>query len=479
MNLLSKWSFARLGKLVGGIADRAGLTASIESHCQRFACVAANDVIAAEPPPGTPLLVDLFGIVEHSGIYLGNGTVAELYGDDLMREVSLCEFLTGSPCGARSVRTGAHVFAACDKSSGDVLWSRVAMDNAKAFIRRIRTVKYKLLRNNCHLFSISCISGKFNPGLSVSEGLHLGGMSVGVLTAAIGHFMNYGKEVVWRPVRGWDRKSLGAAEGEQLDESDAACSQVLVRYAADVESKRADPAFYTRRCEKIIGKESGKGGIFAPVCAYLRMAAATVGDALAKRRNDIPWTQVAGTMAALLYVISPIDLVPDFIPGLGFADDALVFLKAFANIVQYVSIPSSVSSTLLRIEPQTMNWICGLGSCPGAFAAEVFASEPSREFCITLSQVSYYCDRFGLTSPLKRGIGGVAADAVADALWRDECAPSACGWKVQSSTFGFRMADYEGAVGFFGKEDEVRAKFAEFCAWIDTALLPAILNERV
>ena len=50
MNILSKWSFARLGRLVGGIADRTGLTASIESHCQRFACVAVNDAISFQSP---------------------------------------------------------------------------------------------------------------------------------------------------------------------------------------------------------------------------------------------------------------------------------------------------------------------------------------------------------------------------------------------------------------------------------------------
>ena len=331
MKLLSKWSFARLGRLVGGIADRAGLTASIESHCQRFACVAANDVVAAEPPPGTPLLVDLFGVVEHSGIYLGHGTVAELYGDDLMREVSLSEFLTGSTNGGRSVRTGAHVFAACDKATGDILWSRVAEDNARAFIRRIRTVKYRLLRNNCHLFSISCISGKFNSGLSIAEGLHLGGMSVGVLTAAIGHFMNYGKEAVWRPVRGWDRKSLGVAEDGESAETDA----------------------------------------------------------------------------------------------------------------------------------------------------EVFVSEPARDFNVTLSQVAYYCDRFALTSPIKRGVNEVATGVLADALWQDEGTPAPCGWKIQSGKFGFRLVDHEGSVGFSGKEGEVREKYAEFCDWYETALLPAILNERV
>ena len=39
---------------------------------------------------------------------------------------------------------------------------------------------------------------------------------------------------------------------------------------------------------------------------------------------DIPKTTIVSVLAALLYFISPIDLVPDFIVGMGFLDDAFV-----------------------------------------------------------------------------------------------------------------------------------------------------------
>jgi uncharacterized membrane protein YkvA (DUF1232 family) len=40
--------------------------------------------------------------------------------------------------------------------------------------------------------------------------------------------------------------------------------------------------------------------------------------------RKIPWWTVAAVVAALLYVLSPVDLIPDFIPFFGLLDDAAV-----------------------------------------------------------------------------------------------------------------------------------------------------------
>jgi uncharacterized membrane protein YkvA (DUF1232 family) len=42
------------------------------------------------------------------------------------------------------------------------------------------------------------------------------------------------------------------------------------------------------------------------------------------KKFKVPWATVAAITAALLYVIMPIDLLPDFIPGVGYVDDALI-----------------------------------------------------------------------------------------------------------------------------------------------------------
>ena len=43
-----------------------------------------------------------------------------------------------------------------------------------------------------------------------------------------------------------------------------------------------------------------------------------------KRVYRLPWKIIAAITAALLYVINPWDIIPDFIPVVGYVDDALV-----------------------------------------------------------------------------------------------------------------------------------------------------------
>lgn len=38
----------------------------------------------------------------------------------------------------------------------------------------------------------------------------------------------------------------------------------------------------------------------------------------------MPWFTIASIAVALLYVLNPFDLVPDFIPGVGYIDDLAV-----------------------------------------------------------------------------------------------------------------------------------------------------------
>lgn len=59
-----------------------------------------------------------------------------------------------------------------------------------------------------------------------------------------------------------------------------------------------------------------------------------INDYRSGRYTEVPWLTIAASVATLIYVLSPIDLIPDVIPVLGLTDDAFVIamcLGAIAN----------------------------------------------------------------------------------------------------------------------------------------------------
>ena len=49
-----------------------------------------------------------------------------------------------------------------------------------------------------------------------------------------------------------------------------------------------------------------------------------IGDYWNRSYREIPWWAISAVVAALAYVLSPIDLIPDILPLVGFIDDAMV-----------------------------------------------------------------------------------------------------------------------------------------------------------
>lgn len=48
--------------------------------------------------------------------------------------------------------------------------------------------------------------------------------------------------------------------------------------------------------------------------------------------KKVPWWTIAAIAFALLYILNPFDIVPDFIPGIGYVDDLAVFTFALKFI---------------------------------------------------------------------------------------------------------------------------------------------------
>jgi uncharacterized membrane protein YkvA (DUF1232 family) len=66
--------------------------------------------------------------------------------------------------------------------------------------------------------------------------------------------------------------------------------------------------------------------------------------------DDVPAWAKAAVVAALAYLILPLDAVPDFLPGVGFTDDLAALAAAVAEVAAWVT--PSVKRRVRRALPE-------------------------------------------------------------------------------------------------------------------------------
>lgn len=72
------------------------------------------------------------------------------------------------------------------------------------------------------------------------------------------------------------------------------------------------------------------------VASFIPFAREAIAMVYALQDPDVPLQKKATIGAALLYFLSPLDLIPDFLPG-GYLDDAAVIMAAFKNVKDIIT----------------------------------------------------------------------------------------------------------------------------------------------
>ena len=68
-----------------------------------------------------------------------------------------------------------------------------------------------------------------------------------------------------------------------------------------------------------------KNGIFRRLLASCTLLFPLIRDYWQGRYRNVSFLSIAAFVVTLIYIICPIDLVSDFVPGIGQIDDAVVF----------------------------------------------------------------------------------------------------------------------------------------------------------
>jgi uncharacterized membrane protein YkvA (DUF1232 family) len=83
---------------------------------------------------------------------------------------------------------------------------------------------------------------------------------------------------------------------------------------------------------------------------------------LAARDPRVPWYAKADAIAVAAYAASPIDLIPDFIPVIGYLDDLIIVPLGIALVIKLIppEIMAEHRDLATAAQDQPVSWAAGL-----------------------------------------------------------------------------------------------------------------------
>ena len=111
--------------------------------------------------------------------------------------------------------------------------------------------------------------------------------------------------------------------------SEASVRQEMEKYADRVSAKDV---------KDVVDKEDRIKPLFTSVDSLSRFADdfgwvfKMLKDYLAGKYKIVPWRTIALLVGAVSYALSPLDLIPDFLPVLGWSDDALLLAAVLGSV---------------------------------------------------------------------------------------------------------------------------------------------------
>jgi uncharacterized membrane protein YkvA (DUF1232 family) len=123
------------------------------------------------------------------------------------------------------------------------------------------------------------------------------------------------------------------AEQARLAADEISQSAAFRRATADAEDYAGDPTRLRKLVQDAVGKiNTIPRGPFGETWPYLLAMVRAIRDYQRGEYRDIAAPKLLIIIAAIIYFVSPFDVIPDWIPVLGHIDDAFVITLALKSV---------------------------------------------------------------------------------------------------------------------------------------------------